>query len=477
MIPKPGAGGPAVRIVQRPPAGTPLLCVFAEEGRPPRGRGGAALERAFGDTGGRLGETGIVYNPGGSPTRMMVAGLGDGGPGAARHAAGAAARRAAEIGVQEIAIVPPPGAAAEAVEGAMLALYRFDRFRAEKKKVPRRITVVARDSEAAGARGAALAAGGVRLARDIANTPPNECAPADLASAAKKLSGPRLRCTVLGPAELSRRGFGGMMAVGGGSRNGPRLIILEYMGGPRGARPAALVGKAVTFDTGGISLKPRERMEEMKFDKCGGCAVLGALSAAALMRVKANVVGIIPSVENMPGGGAYRPGDIVTLYGGRTAEIINTDAEGRLILADALAYAREKYSPEYMLDFATLTGACIVALGSDVAGLFSNDDRLAARVEAASARSGEDVWRLPVGDRYERLIRSEVADSRNMGIGTAAGAISAAEFLRMAAGSTPWAHVDIAGTAWMQQASRKRPYNPGGATGFGVRLALEMLRQ
>ena len=337
------------------------------------------------------------------------------------------------------------------------------------------------------ARRAEASAGGAILARDLANLPPNECPPAELARAARSLcsSSASLRCRILSGAALSRGGFGGMLAVGGGSANSPCLIVVEYRGGKGAAgrngrgrplrSPAAIVGKAVTFDTGGISLKPRERMDEMKFDKCGGCAVLGIMSAAARMRLPADAVGIIPAAENMPGGASYRPGDIVRLYGGRTAEIINTDAEGRLILADAIAYAESEYAPREIIDLATLTGACVVALGANTAGLFSSDDGLAGRILDASARTSEDVWRLPLGADHMEAVSSSVADVKNMGTGRAAGAAAAAAFLRGAVGRTPWAHLDIAGTAWTQAGTAKRPYNPGGATGFGVRLILDHL--
>ena len=235
------------------------------------------------------------------------------------------------------------------------------------------------------------------------------------------------------------------------------------------------MGKAVTFDTGGISLKPGEKMDEMKFDKCGGCTVLGIMRAAADMGLPLNIVGVIPSVENMPGGGSYRPGDIVKLYGGKTAEILNTDAEGRLILADALSYVEERFSPRCIIDFATLTGACIVALGCNVAGMVSDSDEMAASVLLSADRTAERVWRLPLDEDYMDMIKSKVADIKNLGTGRAAGTIAAAAFLKSAIQDTPWLHLDIAGTAWMQPASKKRPYNPPGATGFGVRLILDYL--
>jgi leucyl aminopeptidase len=237
-----------------------------------------------------------------------------------------------------------------------------------------------------------------------------------------------------------------------------------------------LVGKAVTFDTGGISLKPGDKMDEMKFDKCGGCTVLGIMKAVSELKLPINVVGIIPSVENMPSGESYRPGDIIKLYSGKTAEILNTDAEGRLILADALAYGEKQYAPKAIIDFATLTGACIIALGTNVAAIVSNDDKLTKKISESSKRTTEQVWELPLNQDYMDMIKSDVADMKNVGIGRAAGTITAAAFLKNAIEKTPWIHIDIAGVAWIQGATKEKSYNPKGATGFGVRLTLDYLQ-
>ena len=217
-------------------------------------------------------------------------------------------------------------------------------------------------------------------------------------------------------------------------------------------------------------------MDEMKFDKCGGCTVLGIMKTISSLRLPINVVGIIPSVENMPGGESYRPGDIITLYNQKTAEILNTDAEGRLILADALAYGEQKYSPKAIIDFATLTGACIVALGTNVAGLVSNDENLTKKIMESSKNTMEEVWELPLNQDYMDMIKSDVADMRNIGIGRAAGTITAAAFLKNSVEKTPWVHLDIAGVAWTQIATKKKSYNPKGATGFGVRLVMDYLQ-
>ncbi|MEK0382099.1 MAG: leucyl aminopeptidase, partial [Nitrosopumilus sp.] len=285
----------------------------------------------------------------------------------------------------------------------------------------------------------------------------------------------RLKCKIISKDELRKKGFGGISAVGQGSKNEPKLIILEHNKGRRNDKPVVLVGKAVTFDTGGISLKPGDKMDEMKFDKCGGCTVLGIMKAVSELKLPINVVGIIPSAENMPGGESFRPGDIVRLYSGKTAEILNTDAEGRLILADALSYGIKQYSPKSIIDFATLTGACIVALGNNVAALVSNNQRLSEKIKKSSEKTSEEIWQLPINDDYMDMIKSNVADMRNIGMGRAAGTITAAAFLANAVDETPWAHLDIAGTAWTQDASKKKSYNPKGATGFGVRLILDYL--
>lgn len=251
---------------------------------------------------------------------------------------------------------------------------------------------------------------------------------------------------------------------------------MEHNQGRKSEKPIILVGKAVTFDTGGISLKPGASMDEMKFDKCGGCTVLGIMKTISELKLPINVIGIIPSVENMPSGESYRPGDIIKLYNGKTAEIMNTDAEGRLILADALAYGEKQYSPKAIIDFATLTGACIVALGTNVAAITSNDEKLSKKIKEASKRTTEEVWELPLNQDYMDMIKSDVADMKNIGIGKAAGTITAAAFLRNAIEKTPWTHIDIAGVAWTQGATKEKSYNQKGATGFGVRLILDYLQ-
>lgn len=471
---------------------TDLLCcmVTEESGIPPELEAdptvGAAMRQAAGDLGGRFAKIVTVANPGRRPPRMLLAGLGPKdkvGPDTIRHVSGAVAQKAREMRVGRFAIMcplddvaGPEESAAQIVEGSVLSLYDFDAYKTEKSDAAPDLTVVCASDISGPVRTAKAAADGVVFTRSVANLPPNECPPAGMAGFAKKIAeNGSIKCTVLSGSELSEGGFGGIVAVGQGSVNTPRLIILEYGGGE--GSPVALVGKAVTFDTGGISLKPGEKMDEMKFDKCGGCTVLGIIKAAAELELPVNIVGVIPSVENMPGGESYRPGDIIKLYGGKTAEILNTDAEGRLILADALSYVESRFSPKVIIDFATLTGACIIALGCNVAGMVSNNDELASSISESADRTAEEVWRLPLNDDYMDMIKSKVADIKNLGTGRAAGTIAAAAFLRSAIKDTPWLHLDIAGTAWIQPPSKKRPYNPQGATGFGVRLVLDYLRR
>ena len=464
--------------------GTEMLCGFVREGedrilgfgriKVPR-----AARQALADMKGRMGATSVVYAPGTQYQRILLAGIGsDMEEDTVRFVSGKIAQKAAELGVKEFSIVSPDEASlSRIVEGVSMSLYRFDRFKSKKGDALPECTVVATGKAAHAAKTAGIVSGGVEFTRNVANMPPNECTPAVLAGLAKKISRKnKIKYAVITKAELKRRGFGGITAVGQGSSNSPRLIIMEYGGGAKGDSPTVLVGKAVTFDTGGISIKPSEKMNEMKFDKCGGCTVLGILKAASEMKLGVNLVGIVPAVENMPGGDSYRPGDIIRLYSKKTAEIMNTDAEGRLILADALSYGERHYRPRAIIDFATLTGACIVALGNNVAGMVSNDREETARIMDASRRTSEQVWELPLNQDYMDMIKSDVADMKNIGIGRAAGTITAAAFLRNAIEETPWVHIDIAGVAWTQAGTKEKPYNPKGATGFGVRLVMDYLQ-
>jgi leucyl aminopeptidase len=269
-------------------------------------------------------------------------------------------------------------------------------------------------------------------------------------------------------------GLRGILAVGKGSSSSPKLIIIEYSGSTENEKPIVIVGKAVTFDTGGISIKPSEKMDEMKYDKCGGCNVLGIMKAVSDLNLNTNVIGMIPAVENMPSGNSYRPGDIIKMYNRKTVEVLNTDAEGRIILADALAFAVKTFAPKAIIDMATLTGAAIIALGTNVAALVGNNKELIMKIIDFSNQTGEKIWELPLYDEYKEQLKSSTADMKNIG-GRSAGAITAAAFLSSFVEDTPWIHLDIAGTAWNQEGTKEKTYNPKGATGFGIRTIVKYI--
>jgi leucyl aminopeptidase len=419
--------------------------------------------------------------------RILLAGLGkkeEWTKDTLRNVSGKIAQKARELKLKEFSIISPPSFEIESVsqiiEGSKMALYKFDKFKAEKTENEPNLTIIVSKSNkiSKAIKTSEIVADGVIFTKSIANLPPNECTPTTLANFAKMISKKnKMKCSVISKLELKKRGFGGISAVGQGSKNEPKLIVLEHNNGPINQKPIVLIGKAVTFDTGGISLKPGDKMDEMKFDKCGGCTVLGIMKAVSELRLPINVVGIVPSVENMPGGESYRPGDIIKLYSGKTAEILNTDAEGRLILADALSYGEKQFSPKAIIDFATLTGACIVALGTNVAAIVSNDEKLTRKINDSSKRTSEEIWELPLNQDYMDMIKSDVADMKNVGAGRVAGTITAAAFLKNAINDTPWIHFDIAGVAWTQTATKEKSYNPKGATGFGVRLILDYLQK
>jgi leucyl aminopeptidase len=439
--------------------------------------------------GGVLGKISVIPSTGKTAQRILLAGIGKKEKftnDTIRYVSGKIAQKARELKLKEFSIIVPPSSIIEPVlsvsqivEGCKMSLYKFEKYKSKKENNVPDLTILVSKSEkiSKAIKIADIVSNGAVYTKNIANLPPNECIPATLANLAKTISkNNNMKCTIISKKELKKKGFGGITAVGQGSKNEPKLIILEYNHNSRNEKPIVLVGKAVTFDTGGISLKPSEKMDEMKFDKCGGCTVIGIMKAVSELKLSINLVGIIPSVENMPSGESYRPGDIVKLYSGKTAEILNTDAEGRLILADALSYGEKQYSPKTIIDFATLTGACIIALGTNIAGMVSNNDKLAQKILESSKRTTEEIWELPLNDDYMDMIKSDVADMKNVGIGRAAGTITAAAFLRNAIENTPWAHIDIAGVAWTQVATKDKPYNPKGATGFGVRLILDYLQ-
>jgi leucyl aminopeptidase len=310
---------------------------------------------------------------------------------------------------------------------------------------------------------------GVRLCRDLGNRPPNLATPRHLAAEARKLAAQnsRFRIRILTEKEMESLGMNALLAVAKGSVEPPRLIVLEYRGGRPGQAPIALVGKGITFDSGGISIKPAAAMDEMKFDMCGAASVLGTLQTLSLLNLPLHVVGVIAAAENMPGGRAVKPGDIVRSLSGQTIEILNTDAEGRLVLCDAMTYVQKNYKPRILLDAATLTGACVVALGHHPSGLFSNHDGLVRDFEKASQEAVDPVWRMPLWDDYQDALSSNFADFANIG-GRDAGAITAACFLWRFVGEVPWIHLDIAGTAWKTGAQK-------GATGRPVPLFVQYL--
>lgn len=449
----------------------------------------ATINQTLKDMEGKLGKLSIIPIPGKkSAQRILLAGIGKKEnitQDTIRYVSGKIAQKARELKLKEFSIIAPPdfivqqpSSVTQIIQGVKMALYKFDTFKAQKaQKSPDFTIIVSKSNKISKViKTSEIVAEGAIFAKNISNLPPNECTPTTLANFAKNISKNKMRCSIISEPELKKKGFGGISAVGQGSKNKPKLIILEYNHGPKNNKPIVLVGKAVTFDTGGISLKPGDKMDEMKFDKCGGCTVLGIMKAVSELKLPINVVGIVPSVENMPGGQSYRPGDIIKLYSGKTAEILNTDAEGRLILADAISYGEKKYHPKAIIDFATLTGACIVALGTNVAAIVSNDQKLTKKIHESSKRTTEEVWELPLNQDYMDMIKSDVADMKNVGIGRAAGTITAAAFLKNAIKDTPWTHIDIAGVAWTQASTKEKSYNPKGATGFGVRLILDYLQ-
>jgi leucyl aminopeptidase len=310
----------------------------------------------------------------------------------------------------------------------------------------------------------------VFLTRDLVSEPPNVLYPAEMATRCRALEKLGVTVEILTPAELETLGFGALLGVAQGSAREARVVVMQWNGGTEGTAPVAFIGKGVTFDTGGISIKPAGGMEDMKFDMAGAGTVIGLMSALAGRKARVNAVGLVGLVENMPSSTAQRPGDVVTTHSGQTVEVINTDAEGRLVLADVLWYAQHRFKPRFMVDLATLTGAIIVALGHEHAGLFSNDDALATQLANAGTATGEKLWRMPLGDAYDKQIKSDIADMKNVG-GRPGGSITAAQFIQRfidtKEGPMAWAHLDIAGTAW---ATKDTPTTPKGATAFGVRL-------
>jgi leucyl aminopeptidase len=414
---------------------------------------------------------------------VLVVGLGDSEELDAerlRVAAAVAAKEAARLEVGSLAWALPESddsaATTEAlVTGTVLATYRFERFKSgDGEDSPRlgSLTLLGAADLAGAAETARITAGAQNRARDLQSTPANVATPTFLAERAEEIAAgfDSVSAEVLGRPEIEEKKMGGLLAVSQGGPQEPKMIVLRYAGGGSGPT-LGLVGKGVTFDTGGISLKPGAGMPDMKMDMSGAAAVLEAVAAIAELELPVDLVAVVPSTENMPSGTAVKPGDVITQYNGTTVEVNNTDAEGRLILADALAYAIE-LGAERLVDLATLTGAVVIALGSTYAAVIANDDALAGEVSEAGERSGELTWRLPLHPEYKELMKGKFADLSNLASKRKAGTITAGSFLEEFVGETPWAHVDIAGTAW----DVGRPYVGSGASGYGVRLLVELAR-
>jgi leucyl aminopeptidase len=367
----------------------------------------------------------------------------------------------------------PEAAAAHLALGAALRAYRFDKYRTaekpERKPTLQALTIAGPAATAAqrAYRSLAATAEAVAFTRDLVSEPANVIYPETLAAQAASLSSVGLEIEILDEARMRSLGMNALLGVAQGSVRPPRLVVMRWNGGAEGAAPLAFVGKGVTFDTGGISIKPAAGMGEMKWDMAGAGTVIGLMRLLAARGAKVNAVGVVGLVENMPSGSAQRPGDIVTSMSGQTIEVLNTDAEGRLVLADALWYCQDRFKPALMVDLATLTGAVVVALGHDYAGLFANDDALAERLAAAGRAVGEKLWRLPLDDAYNQLIDSDAADVKNIAGDRGAGSIIGAQFVQRFVNKLPWAHLDIAGVAWSK---KDTPTVPKGATAFGVRL-------
>ncbi|MDP6342753.1 MAG: leucyl aminopeptidase [Alphaproteobacteria bacterium] len=416
--------------------------------------------------------------------RVVLGGLGEAkeiDPTSLENFGGSVVQRLAGSGLKTIAIAYDDvrGAKVEAAEGAArlafgarLGSYRFDKYRTKDKAKdrPSVTTLSVTVSGATAARRAykplAAIADGVYMTRDLVSEPANVIFPESMARECRGLSKLGVKVEVLNEARMAKLGMHALLGVGQGSRRESRLVVMRWQGAGARSKPVAFVGKGVTFDTGGISLKPGPGMEMMKWDMGGSGTVVGLMKALAGRKAKVNAVGVVGLVENMPDGQAQRPGDIVTSMSGQTIEILNTDAEGRLVLADALWYTQNRFKPQFMVDLATLTGAMIIALGHENAGMFANDDELAERLHAAGKQIGEGVWRMPLADAYDKKLDCPIADMKNIG-GRDAGSITAAQFLQRFVNEVPWAHLDIAGVAW---GDKGKPTVPKGGTGWGVRM-------
>ncbi|WP_114376650.1 leucyl aminopeptidase [Elioraea thermophila] len=481
-----------------PEAGALALLVGEDE--PPSGLRAAADDATGGAIGRALAaanfkakknETVTILAPGAGLSRVVVVGLGKRAEAGGRATEEAAGTAAAALAQEPAAVLDPgpvgPAQAAEAALGATLRAWRFDRYRTKEKPEDKpkfaRLTVAHDEPAKARAAWGSLkaVAEGVFFTREVVTEPPNVLTPAAFAERCQGLARLGLEVEVLGPKEMKKLGFGAFLGVAQGSANEPRLVVLQWHGATGGeekaakgkgkakadaSKPLAFIGKGITFDTGGVSLKPAQGMEDMKWDMAGAGAVAGLMAALAGRKAKVDAVGLLGLAENMPSGTAQRPGDVVTTASGQTVEVLNTDAEGRLVLADVLWYCQDRFDPRVMIDLATLTGAIVISLGHEHAGLFSNDEELAQKLIACGQATGELLWRMPLAEAYDKMLKSDIADMKNIG-GRPGGAITAAQFLQRFVNGKAWAHLDIAGTAWT---TKDKPCVPKGATAFGVRL-------
>ncbi|WP_436355576.1 leucyl aminopeptidase [Brevundimonas sp. CEF1] len=477
------------------PSAAQILAVLVHDGRALAGTGSAldaaasgALTKAMANsrfTGAANSHLTVAAPAGVDANSVLLVGAGaaDKFDDLAIETAAAAAYHAAKLSGAEVLTVDAAHLSAEQAArvafAVRLAAYRFAKYLTKQKaeKIPSVTTVrvVTSDVKAAEAAFQPLSAvaDAVLFARDLVSEPANILYPAEFARRVKELEALGAKVEILGEAEMEKLGMGSLLGVGMGSVRESQLAVIQWNGGKEGEAPIAFVGKGVCFDTGGISLKPADGMEEMKWDMGGAAAVAGLMHALVGRKAKVNVVGVLGLVENMPDGAAQRPGDVVTSMSGQTIEVLNTDAEGRLVLADALWYTQDRFKPKFMVDLATLTGAIIISLGLEYAGVFTNSDELAANIADAGPKVGEKSWRMPIPAEYDRHIDSPIADVKNMGNGRAGGSITAALFLQRFTNGTPWAHIDIASTAWVKDS--KNPTVPDGAVGYGVRLLDRMV--
>ncbi|MFQ6606441.1 MAG: leucyl aminopeptidase [Fidelibacterota bacterium] len=434
----------------------------------------------LGDVKGKVGEAVLFYK---GQKRFLVVGLGKQEAldlEALRKAGGTVAKTAIDKKCKHVALEVfdsrVDAAASQAiVEGLILGSYQFLDYKTQSEDLFELESAVIVQGSEEGLEKGRLFAEAVCYARDLENHPGNVTTPSKLAEEAKKIGKEGgMKVTVFDRETFTKMGMGALAGVAQGSAEPPQFIVMEYKGGSDDEKPVVLVGKGLTFDSGGISIKPAAKMDEMKFDMCGSGVVLGVMKAIARSKPAMNVVGVIPSTENLSGAKAYKPGDVLTAYNGKTIEVLNTDAEGRLILADALSYVSKHYDPQYILDFATLTGAVIIALGHVATGIMGTDTKLIKAVKTASRRTGELVWEFPLWDEYCEQVKSKVADVKNVGAKRQAGTIAGGAFLKeFVKEGIPWVHFDIAGTAWNGD---KKPYLPKrGATGVMIRLVLDLL--